>query len=310
MCLRRITLKNESRKYSNDNTFNTVPCGRCVKCINKLRSEWAFRMYQESKDHSFSYFATLTYSEENLPYLNLTTGEYPVRLIQSAETLSEQDHVEKIVYKKDVQDFIKNVRRQQHYYTSGSTYENLKIRYYAASEYGTKFTKRPHYHVILWSLHPYIAKKIELQKIWKKGGAKIEPLDQGVKTYYYVTKYLYKQKNYDIWTFKPFTLMSTVPFIGNRYLETSTDYHISKGDLITTFNGREMLIPRIYRERLPIWLRKKTQKRLEEYSEKRRKDLHKQTHRENYHPSILKMFQNAKMEQQYQKEFNDFKQLF
>mgnify|MGYP000247124433 CR=1 FL=1 len=306
MCLRPITLKNDSRKPHNDRALNTVPCGRCYKCVQKNRTEWAFRLFQESKDHAYSYFLTLTYSTKNLPFLNLTTGEYPVRLKNNCDILAEEDQIESIVYKKDVQDFIKNVRRQQEYHT---TYSN-PIRYYATSEYGTKQTQRPHYHVILYSLHPDIAKKIELQKIWPYGQAQIKPMDRSVKTYYYVTKYLFKQRNYDIWTFRPFTLMSTKPFLGNRYLETSKQYHFAKGDLITRFNGRDLVIPRIYADKLPTKLKENTYEKIKQLSHEKHQKSLRDTHHENYHPSILNIWKQMTQEQNFNQELNDFKQLF
>lgn len=290
MCYNRRTLRNENRTANNDNYLNTFPCGKCVRCINKKRTEWAFRMDQESKDHATAYFVTLTYTEENLPYLNLETGQYPVRLNSDITELREDDYLEAIVYKKDIQDFIKNVRRQtehfvnKHDYTKShrnynwatedqkpywkqlrsQVHEPYLIRYYFSSEYGTKSTKRPHYHGILWNLQPPIARKLELQQIWKKGNVMITPIDDSIGTYYYLTKYLFKQRNYDIWSFKPFQLMSQKPFIGHRYLETSRDYHIGKGNLITKFNRRDIVLPRIYADRLPKYLQEETRKYLEE----------------------------------------------
>lgn len=316
MCLRPLTLKNTSRKYNNDIHLNTVPCGKCVRCINKIRTEWAFRLYEETKDHSYAYFITLTYNEQNLPFLNLTTGQYPTRIKDEPITIQETDQLEKIVYKKDVQDFIKNIRRQQSYFykkkginIKEQTKEH-KLRYYGTSEYGTKLTKRPHYHIIIWNLHPQISQKLERQKIWTKGFADVKPLDKSVKSFYYLTKYLYKQKNYDIWTFKPFSIMSTKPYIGNRYLETSKKYHIGKTDLITKFNNKDLLIPRIYRDKLPQWLFTNTKKILEKQKHKRENDTFKKTNKKNHHPDILEIYKKIKQEQLYIKEQNHFKNLF
>ena len=60
-------------------------------------------------DHPTAYFVTLTYDEHNLPYLNLETGEYPLTLVDNNSF--EDDQLQAIVYKKDVQNFIKKVRR-------------------------------------------------------------------------------------------------------------------------------------------------------------------------------------------------------
>ena len=113
--------------------------------MNKARRDWAFRLYEESKDHAFTYFITLTYDDYNLPFLNLETGEYPVRLNKiDTEVFLETDRIEKIVLKSDVQKFMKSVRRQQQYYEKKNKIPQQKIRYYITSEYGTQKTKRPH----------------------------------------------------------------------------------------------------------------------------------------------------------------------
>ena len=302
MCYRPITIPNKHRTVWNDKHLNTFGCGQCVPCIQKKRTEWAFRMHQESKDHAHAYFVTLTYREEELPYLNLETGEFPVRLKDDTSKYLETDRLEKIVYKKDVQNFIKNVRRQQeHHVPKHSTRieqdVKRKVRYYMNSEYGTQYTKRPHYHGILWGLHPNIANRIDNQKIWTKGNVQIKPIDESVSSYYYLSKYMYKQKNYNIWTFKPFTVMSQKPIIGNRYLETHTDYHIAKGDLFTKWNGKEVLIPRVYRDRLPQWLKRATNEKILEYNKEiEKKELHLYETKKNHHPEILRYFKQQKAE--------------
>lgn len=313
MCHNPITITNKYRNTKSDTHLITVPCGKCVRCISKKRQEWAFRMYQESKDHATAYYLTLTYNEEELPYLNLTTGEYPVRFKDDIKTLSEEDQIEKIVYKKDLQDFIKKVRRSTNYtFTkdkNNKLKKDLKIRYYFTSEYGTKFTKRPHYHGIIWNLQPNIAKQIENQKIWTKGNVKIDTLDSSdVATYYYLTKYLYKQKNYNIWTFKPFQLQSQG--IGRRYIETHENYHIAKGDLITKFNKSEIIIPRYYRDKLPNYLKKASNKKTEKYiKEKYQKDLIK-TRKQKHTLHQIEQFKKLKKDEQNRIENLIFKSKF
>lgn len=317
MCYYPITLRNNYRKPNNDSALNTVPCGKCIRCIEKHRTQWAFRLYHEAKDHATAYFITPTYTEEQLPYLNHTTGEYPIRLSDSYETNTyrETDQLEKIVYKKDIQDFIKNVRRQTEYHFkkhSPEAEKETKIRYYFTSEYGTKNTKRPHYHGIIWNLQPPIAKKIELQKIWTKGNITIKPIiDNDIATYYYLSKYMYKQKNLNIWTFKPFNVMSTRPFIGHTYLKTHSKYHIQKGDLLTKFNNRTITLPRQYRIKLPQYLTDNTNKKILEYNkELEKKELHLAEQRENHHPDILKYFKQQTKENKDKLEKLVFKQKF
>lgn len=305
MCHKPITLKNTSRKPHNDQHLNTVPCGKCIQCIKKKRKEWAFRLHQEGKDHITAYMVTLTYNEESLPYLNQNTGEYPIRL-QEIHKSEPTDILEPIVLKSDVQKFIKQIRKRtdilfKKYGTKKATHQEQRIRYYMVSEYGTQYTRRPHYHGIIWNLQTPIARDIEIQKIWQHGDAKIEPIDGNIGSYYYLTKYLYKQKNWNIWTFKPFTLMSTKPYIGNRYLETSRHYHIAKGNLFTKFNNQEIIIPRIYRDKLPKKLAQQTREILDQNGIKDYRK-HQETQKNNHHFDILQWFKQVTQEQQEQQE--------
>lgn len=93
-----------------------IPCGNCVGCRQDTAEEWAIRCYHESMMHSASSFLTLTYSDEHLP------EDFSVSL-------------------REVQLFLKKLRKQ---YGKG-------LRYFAASEYGTR-TFRPHYHMLAYGV--------------------------------------------------------------------------------------------------------------------------------------------------------------
>lgn len=80
--------------------------------------------YQES-----AYFVTLTYSDSNVVYAPIPN--------QNGEVIYE---VQTLV-KKDVQDFIKRVRKGI----------KEKIKYFAVGEYGNK-TWRPHYHLLIFGI--------------------------------------------------------------------------------------------------------------------------------------------------------------
>lgn len=96
-----------------------LPCYRCPECMKNYYTEWATRGSRELARWPSSVFITLTYSDEHLPPDN---------------SLS----------KKDVQDFIKRVKKRFR-----STKEN-PIRQIYCGEYGEK-TRRPHYHAILFN---------------------------------------------------------------------------------------------------------------------------------------------------------------
>ena len=105
-----------------------LPCGQCLDCRCRHAQEWANRIILEAQYHEESYFITLTYDEYHVP----------VRFNKNSEfVLSLQP--------KDLQDFIKRLRRQQEYH------KDNRIRYYAVGEYGNT-THRPHYHIIVFGL--------------------------------------------------------------------------------------------------------------------------------------------------------------
>lgn len=107
-------------------------CGQCMSCRkNKLRL-WQHRLMLEGLKHAESCMLTLTYAPEHLP----PNGS---------------------LRKKDVQDFLKKLRRQ---------IEPRKIRYYYVGEYGEK-TMRPHYHIALFGLGK--SSHNLLNSVWGKG---------------------------------------------------------------------------------------------------------------------------------------------
>lgn len=97
----------------------TVPCGRCLECLNRQASEWALRIDQEARYHSVNSFITLTYNESHVPDLG---------------------HLKR----SDLQNFIKRLRKKIY---------PQKIRVFYCGEYGSK-KLRPHYHVIVFGWAP------------------------------------------------------------------------------------------------------------------------------------------------------------
>lgn len=96
----------------------SVPCGKCAACRVSKASEWSARLIHESEYHIDAIFATLTYSDENLP------------LNASLEP-------------KDLELFWKRLRKRVDY----------PIKYFSCGEYGEE-TDRPHYHCIIFGLSP------------------------------------------------------------------------------------------------------------------------------------------------------------
>lgn len=105
-------------------------CGCCEQCVAEKCNNWVIRNYYESKAHQEISFITLTY-EEN-----------PVILVR-----------------KDLQDFMKRLRRYLDYHGY------KKVRMFGAGEYG-ELNGRPHMHIILYG---WTDKKPNYLTINKKG---------------------------------------------------------------------------------------------------------------------------------------------
>ena len=160
--------------------YRQVPCGKCLDCEAKYQRDWVFRLKQEEKTSVSAFFLTLTYRNESLRPENI-----------------HKDFL--ILHKPHLQTFLKSVKRkQQRFLKSLNTFESLTwptLKYYACGEYGGKFY-RPHYHIIMFNLHPVIHSMLksvsyEYKKTdtWKFGNIDSEPIDGKV---HYVTKYLGK----------------------------------------------------------------------------------------------------------------------
>lgn len=231
-CANLITLKDPERIKSS--RALVVPCGHCGACRHNRRTEWSFRIIQELKVSKNSYFLTLTYSEENLPW----TDEGPT------------------LVKTDFQLFMKRLRKHQ------SQITDYKLRYYCVGEYGTK-TQRPHYHAIVFNLHQNTLK--DIPTIWGKGHTLAVQTNE--QTIHYVTKYhlnVDKHKSKDMQRIPEFTLMSRRPGIGYNYVETNGKWNKDNDALYVVNKGYKQNIPRYYKSK--IWsetdLKKLTEQRL------------------------------------------------
>lgn len=136
MCLSPVSIINPSKYVSlkfRDRYILQVPCNHCAECQEKNSAEWLYRAYFEFKEclsaGGFVAFDTLTYSEENLPYLSDIAEEFP--------------HVP-CFRTDDITKFLKRLR-----ITLDRKYNDVSIRYFISSEYGSKFG-RPHYHILFF----------------------------------------------------------------------------------------------------------------------------------------------------------------
>ena len=74
-CLHPINIRNPAyRAELGKDLYIQVPCGKCIACQERRRSEWAFRLETEAKSRP-AWFVTLTYDPQYLPTVNPLTGE-------------------------------------------------------------------------------------------------------------------------------------------------------------------------------------------------------------------------------------------
>ena len=90
-----------------------------MECRQQKQRQWLVRMSEELRQEPNAYFITLTYNNEHLP--------------------------ENGVFPEEIQLFIKRLRTKLD--RRGISHN---LRYIAVSEYG-HWSKRPHYHIILWN---------------------------------------------------------------------------------------------------------------------------------------------------------------
>lgn len=195
-----------------------VPCGKCNFCLQVKRGDWTFRLLQEQKDCCSSYFLTLTYEDDALPFS--MEGEATLR-------------------KQDLQLFGKRLRKVQ------SKVTDVRLRYYSVGEYGTE-TSRPHYHSIMFNLERSVLAR--LSDIWSHGMVHVGEVERA--SIHYVTKYVINRPGEYGGREPPFAFMSKRPGIGYRYLETHKDWHRSEMRNYTMVNGQVGRLPRYFKEKM------------------------------------------------------------
>lgn len=220
-CLSPIRLRSKGKDAFG--RYTEVPCGKCAACITNKRGSWYFRLLQEYKNCVNAYFLTLTYDENNLPRNSLG---YPT------------------FDKEDIQKFFKRLRK---------ACEPTKIRYFLASEYGSKFG-RPHYHAILFDL-PQIGDAWRLvHKCWGKGRTSLSRVT--LARLGYVANYMYghydgPSDEFIDETNNTFMLCSRHPAIGSGYLTPQMVKYHKDGYINHVFNGKiSISLPRYYRDKI------------------------------------------------------------
>ena len=203
-----------------------IPCGRCVACKRRRVEDWVIRLEEEARKSVSSYFVTLTYKDDTIPWT------------EAGQTL----------YKRDLQLFIKRLRRidETSKGPNKKDSEGRKIKYYAVGEYGGR-TDRPHYHLILYN----VLDKESIYKAWTLGAIHIGDSCND-KTMAYCAKYIDKPNEQitEEGIERKFSLMSKG--LGKEYL-THARLEKLRGVDGTTYinrNGYDKVLPRYYKRKV------------------------------------------------------------
>lgn len=125
-----------------------LPCGGCVGCRQASARGWALRCQLELQIHDAASFTTLTYDDANKP---------------------------PTLIKRHVQLFYKRLRK-----ANSRSKTARPIRHFTSGEYG-ETTGRPHYHALLYGVHP--DRKNEIEDAWGMGHARTYAINPGAISY-------------------------------------------------------------------------------------------------------------------------------
>lgn len=211
-CLHPITIKNPRCK-SNPAAprYISVPCGKCVCCIDRKAKDWSFRIQQELKRSSGAIFVTLTYDEEHEP-----KGEN--------------------VCKRDVQLFLKRLRK------------HVSFRYFLVAEYGPN-TFRPHYHAIFFNIKRTKLNVRYIEKSWQNGFVSVSNITPGRIAY--VCRYSFKPANIPDGRTNTFLLASRRPAIGSNFLTSQMVSFLKDSPRVVIDKGSTKIrIPEYYKRKV------------------------------------------------------------
>jgi len=235
-----------------------IPCGNCGACRYNYQQDWIFRLRWEYTDpRTFSAaFYTLTIEDEHLDFVpewNAETGE----ILCMKPTLSVEM----------MQKYWKRLRMHHErefpkIYSAKAGEKRSKIRYYMVGEYGS-VKERPHYHAIIFNLHPKFLRKdwkigngwvnnYMREKVWKKGMCHFGEVNQ--RSIAYCAKFHMLPNNRfeeNSSRLKEHSNMSKNPYIGNYYERTNGDRHREGSQFyVRTPSGTKRRMPKIYKEKI------------------------------------------------------------
>jgi len=194
----------------------SVPCGKCLGCLQRRRADWTQRIEYEERHCKISAFITLTYDDFSIP-------------------LTENGNL--TLSKKHLQDYFKRVRTKD-------------MKFFACGEYG-KHTFRPHSHACVFDVPLE-----KLNDKWSHYGDSFGFVKFGKvedASIHYITKYIVNEDNknwYDSHDeLKPFQLMSKG--LGKGLADDYRNYcNYYQSNIVTRIGGNKSVLPRYIDEKI------------------------------------------------------------
>lgn len=236
-----LRLDRKKTKAIDKNVTIQVPCGKCPDCKRLRAIQWSFRLQQEQHKSINGGFITLTYNEENIPYLEngVETLDYD-DLTKFIKKLRRQTEY---FYSKGLPDYKAKGSNKHKYINTFNALKSTKIKYYAVGEYGGN-TNRPHYHLIAFNIPREVKEKIG--KIWSKGMVKVGTVTP--KSIRYVANYIMINKQSDDVRVPESARMSKG--IGLGYFENNESYMRRRISSTIRYNDIDIPMPKYYKDKV------------------------------------------------------------
>lgn len=209
-----------------------IDCRHCLNCMIKRQQQIEFlckkelnTVYRSGRSASF---VTLTYDDNHIPY---------------------NDNGFITLKRKDVQDFMKNMRRQMEYHKKQIPFKYIYCGEYGDGSHSTSktgiSTHRPHYHIVFLGLSAAQVRKYT-RKLWKHGLCDVGELSAGGIRY--LCKYMTKAcPDKDVKAFRQLCNVQNPFFyhsigIGKQWILENLDKIVEDG-FTFTICGKKQLFP-------------------------------------------------------------------
>lgn len=217
-------------KYLND--YIWVPCGQCAICKNKRAAHYTELLEREKLQHPYSFFVTLTYSDESLPFISqgfldnsadtkvyVSSRSRDGICIPFTELFPPEKEYEYYQYDADGNkigsadldyfygclshgglpyasktDVQLFLKRLNKYIHDNITHQYQNFRYFIVSEFGST-TFRPHFHGTFYVDNKECAERFHdaIVACWKSGIIDCQPIENSACGY--VAQYINKSSD-------------------------------------------------------------------------------------------------------------------